>query len=57
MAVKELLCFDAWLMVVHSMDGYKLPICETLPDKLDPTMKCVDIPMFVRKPEETRSML
>ncbi|XP_071144710.1 muscle, skeletal receptor tyrosine protein kinase-like [Mytilus edulis] len=55
LAVKELLCFDAWLMVVHSMDGYKLPICETLPDKLDPTMKCVDIPMFVRKPEETRN--
>ncbi|CAC5399225.1 MUSK [Mytilus coruscus] len=55
LAVKELLCFDAWLMVVHSMDGYKLPICETLPDKLDPTMKCVDIPMFVRKPEETKN--
>ena len=53
--MKELICFDAWLMVAHSSSGYKLPVCESLPSKLDYPMRCVDIPMFVRNPQETRS--
>ena len=56
LAVKELLCFDQWLLVLNNGDvTYSLPDCEQLPSKNNPNTTCVDSQLFVPRPEEITS--
>jgi len=56
LAVKELLCFDQWLLVINRDDTqYNLPDCHRLPSKYEINSSCVDSHLFVRKDEEVTS--
>ncbi|XP_033737109.1 muscle, skeletal receptor tyrosine protein kinase-like isoform X2 [Pecten maximus] len=56
LGVKELLCFDQWLLVMNKENlQYSLPECEELPSKVGVNASCVDSQLFMRKDEEVTS--